>query len=1152
MAFTDPIATAIVEIEPVAQTEQFRRAAEQAANNFNSTLQSSMQRVSARINTTFANIAAGFRTLGQAIAARLPQQFTAVASRLSSSFGSAFGTIRAGLSNLNSSFSSAFTKISGGAAVAAIAIGAIGLAVVKVTKSFAEIADGFRQVELGLNAVIASSSTANTTTEELVGTLQNLGTSLGVSSVALGRSAQQLITLGLTGDQTERVLTAISTAAARTGATSAQAGRALDGLTQIVSKGTLQMEELRRQIAGNLPGAINLGRVFEILAQNMNVSVEEVRKLQESGQITAAQAIPAITQAMEELNGNVDVLALRLSTLDGVFSILRENFNQIIGTSFQSFIEAVLPTLRTFLDQLKNGSPIVSKIQSDISRFGEVIGTAFVQILEQVVPLLPQLFNLFTNLTQALAPLVVEMVKIGATVLKIVIPVINFLAQALDVVLNRIPILSTILRTLVAGVLVGGVFKAFATFARALGSIGGLLGRIATPLSNLLKGLSSLSTVVAKVTVVLGFLRAPIEALIGVLDAALEKVGQLIGFIGRLPGVSQVVGAIGSVGRAIGDAFSDDNKEKVDKITESTIESAKSVLNMSEALGGLNKSLRDTVDDQEALLEAQKKVDDAQKDLAQTIRDEAAARRQLDESIRDEQEAKEDLAEINADLIELEQERAELVADTARDIRDIAKAQRDLEKIGFRLLDIEEDRRSILQEIKELSTGATADEIAAADNKIAKANFDLNEAYAERLALQQELNKSQEQGIDLSGLTLDQLRTTLAGLRLQTTAQRSVQRQGRSEEDIRRDLEEINIRIVDLELDKNEAIQDRIDLDNIVFNNQGKIQKLTRDLRDLEIEKADALDDQVESQEELNTLLAGETPRQLEILALDEKIADQKERQQDAIERVRDAGVTIRENEEKVAGFAAAIKADNDAIATAKRDQALKTAEIKGDEGEINRLLLERIGFNSTLLGQAGQLASTTLSVQAISALGPEFLTRFFGGYTPQEIADFILTNPNALRNILRQLGASGFAEGGVIQGVNSNFGRIIRAGEFGRSEMILPLQSGPQKVWDLLSKNIPKYPSLSAGVAAAAAQQMPTISSVPNAVSSAKRIQNRDDGPATFGQIRELINILREHRTEVHVEAPITVESKGSDDLLAKKIERRVERNIMDKISRR
>lgn len=1156
MSFTDPIATAIVEIEPVVNTGQFATAAQQAADQFNNRVNQAFARTAARIQNSVKNITAGFQTLGQVIAARLPAQVTTAANAITQRFGQAFGAVQAGLGRLNTGFSSFFGSISTGAAGAAIGLGVLVGIAAKITSSFAETADAFRGAQLGLTAVIDSSDTANITAEELIGNLRELGAALGISSVQLSRSAQQLITLGINGQQTTRILTAITEAGARTGATSAQVGRAFDGLTQIVSKGTLQMEELRRQIAGNLPGALNLGRVFEILGEKMNISAAEVRKLQEQGLITAEQAIPAITQAIEELNGNVDVFALRASTLNGLLAILRENFNQIIGTAFQPFIESLLPTIKGFITAIKEGTGPFASFSSDVQQFGQTMGESLGQILQQVVPLLPKLFHLFTNLTKALAPLVVEIVKIGTTVANILIPVFNVVAVTLDVLLNRIPILSSILKALAAGVITGGVFKAFSLFGRALGSIGGLIGRLATPVSKLAAGLANLAGPVAKIATVIALLNGPLKDVVNVVEAALGKVADLINAIGNIPGIKQAVSAIQAVGGAIGDAFSSDQEQLVRKGKGTLGEYFKTLkrgVQESVSLTNLNKAFTEVLDNTEKLEKAQKAVSDAQKNRTDAIKKERDARQDVVDAIQAETEAKERLTELGEKLSVLEEERRKLLADTTADIREIADAQRDLESTGLKLLDVDAERLDILEKIKELQAPATADEIAAADVKVERATLNLNKAKQEELDLLKELNQETESSVDLTGLTLDQLRTRLAGIRASLAAQRAITKTGRTQEEIQQDLNEAHLNVVDAQISLNEAVQARQELDLQVIQNQSEIERLTRSLKQLELDKAGLLARQIEEQGILNTLKGGETTQAGLIKKVEEEIKNLKIDQKNAVIDVQNATRDIQLKQDAVKAATQGIRDAEREIRQAKLDQNLVTAQILGTERDINNALRDRIGLNGQLGKQTSQLVAQSLINNVLPNLAgiDQVLFEAFVGTDrnnknfSQKLADMILNNPNKLRDLLRAIGISGFEQGGLI-----THPQLAMIGEKFKHEMVLPLTK-PDRVWDLMSKTLPRYPGALA--AAQNAISKPSISRIPKPANlGSKRVVPRADGPATYGQIEELIRVLKEQRTEVHVDAPITVENAGTDQLLLRKLSRQLKREILDELGKR
>ena len=79
---------------------------------------------------------------------------------------------------------------------------------------------------------------------------------------------------------------AVSKAATTLGLSSSEADGALLAVSQMMSKGTVQAEELRGQLGERLPGA------FQIAARAMGVSTSELGKMLEAGQVIAEDFLP--------------------------------------------------------------------------------------------------------------------------------------------------------------------------------------------------------------------------------------------------------------------------------------------------------------------------------------------------------------------------------------------------------------------------------------------------------------------------------------------------------------------------------------------------------------------------------------------------------------------------------------------------------------------------------------------------------------------------------------------------------------------------------------------------------------------------------------------------------------------------------------------
>jgi tape measure domain-containing protein len=102
----------------------------------------------------------------------------------------------------------------------------------------------------------------------------------------------------LEGQATRDIFEAVSKAMSSLGKSSADTQGALLAISQIVSKGTVSMEELRGQLGERLPGA------FQIAAKAMGLTTEELDKLISTGGLTATEFLPKFAAALRETFGD--------------------------------------------------------------------------------------------------------------------------------------------------------------------------------------------------------------------------------------------------------------------------------------------------------------------------------------------------------------------------------------------------------------------------------------------------------------------------------------------------------------------------------------------------------------------------------------------------------------------------------------------------------------------------------------------------------------------------------------------------------------------------------------------------------------------------------------------------------------------------------
>lgn len=108
----------------------------------------------------------------------------------------------------------------------------------------------------------------------------------------------------LEGERTRDIFTAIAEASTVLHLSADETSGALTAVQQMISKGTVQAEELRGQLGERLPGA------FQIAARAMGVSTSELSKMLEQGEVISTEFLPKFAdQLRREFAGSVEEAA---------------------------------------------------------------------------------------------------------------------------------------------------------------------------------------------------------------------------------------------------------------------------------------------------------------------------------------------------------------------------------------------------------------------------------------------------------------------------------------------------------------------------------------------------------------------------------------------------------------------------------------------------------------------------------------------------------------------------------------------------------------------------------------------------------------------------------------------------------------------------
>ena len=162
---------------------------------------------------------------------------------------------------------------------------------------FVEAITAQQSLVKGFTAVTGSSARAAEEMQFVHDTANRLG--LGAQDLQhefLNLSASTRGTV-LEGQATRDVFVAVTQAMGSLGKSSADTTRALAAVGQMASTGRVNMTELRRELAVDMPGAL------QALANGAGISVQQLTAMSESGELLAQDVLPALAKGLTDMYG---------------------------------------------------------------------------------------------------------------------------------------------------------------------------------------------------------------------------------------------------------------------------------------------------------------------------------------------------------------------------------------------------------------------------------------------------------------------------------------------------------------------------------------------------------------------------------------------------------------------------------------------------------------------------------------------------------------------------------------------------------------------------------------------------------------------------------------------------------------------------------
>jgi len=242
-----------------------------------------------------------------------------------------------------------------------------------VIKNIFNLAVSFDSLRLALEFTSKASWEAGRSMQFLLELNKNFGAQISVTSERWLKFRTAAKLSGLTMLETKAIFQSVTKASALLGLKTDELKGIYLALEQMLNKGKVTTEELRRQLGERLPGAVG------IMAASMGVGLEELDKMMKKGEVLSAEVLPNFAKALEvaygidktekienmqtavnKLKGAWDSLILTVVEGDGVFS---KSTNAITG--------ALTNMLNSFNFAFSNTEQTVRLLQGIVS--GEIM-----------------------------------------------------------------------------------------------------------------------------------------------------------------------------------------------------------------------------------------------------------------------------------------------------------------------------------------------------------------------------------------------------------------------------------------------------------------------------------------------------------------------------------------------------------------------------------------------------------------------------------------------------------------------------------------------------------------------------------------------------------------------------------------------------------
>lgn len=206
------------------------------------------------------------------------------------------------------------------------------------------ITSDLERLDAGLRAVSKDSADFANTQNFLMSLADSLGQRYDVLAKSYKGLKAATRDTSLEGKATEKIFAGIVRAGSALQLSNEEIEGSLYAVTQMISKGKVQAEELRQQLGERLPGAMKL------LAQSMGISEARLNIMLEKGELLAVDVLPKLATQLDKTFG-ADA-SKNLDTMGGNMNSLTNEVTKFFGAMNQN--KVITNTVNTFLGGIRD------------------------------------------------------------------------------------------------------------------------------------------------------------------------------------------------------------------------------------------------------------------------------------------------------------------------------------------------------------------------------------------------------------------------------------------------------------------------------------------------------------------------------------------------------------------------------------------------------------------------------------------------------------------------------------------------------------------------------------------------------------------------------------------------------------------------------